>query len=177
VRSALRRPLVRKLVRYSGASLAGTVVGQGSLLFFTAGLDWPGVPANLASVTLGAVPNYLINRYWTWQKSGPNRLATEVLPFWIMTLLGLLVSTAFVAYADHRWGTPGAILLASMSGFALLWVAKFFVLDRLLFKVEQAVLHELEAHEHEAHESPGAGPRSLGGAVAERGGKPVAPGD
>jgi putative flippase GtrA len=175
----LDRPLVRKLWRYSLTSIVGTIVGQGSLIALSAGLGWPGVPANLTAVTLGAIPNYLINRYWTWQKTGPNRLATEVLPFWIMTILGLVLSTLFVAYADDRWGTTTAIVIASTSGFALLWVAKFIVLDRLLFRVEQVVLHELEhhIHIHEDEDEDDGDAVSLGGAVAERGGEPVTPRD
>ena len=97
-------------------------------------LDWPGVPANLVSVTVGAVPNYLVNRYWTWGKKTKNRFWGEVVPFWGMTLVGLAVSTVFVAFADARWGSPLSISLASMAGFGVVWAAKFFVLDRVLFK-------------------------------------------
>ncbi len=136
VRELLDRPLVRKLLRYSATSAIGIVFGQGSLLLLTAVAGWPGVPANVASVTIGAVPSYLMNRYWTWQKRGRNRWMAEVLPFWVMTLLGLLCSTVAVAYADHRWGTPLAISAASLAGFGVVWIAKFVVLDRWLFGVD-----------------------------------------
>ncbi|MGH9186321.1 MAG: GtrA family protein [Acidimicrobiales bacterium] len=127
------RPLVTKLLRYSLASLAGTIAGQGSLYAFVNVADWSAVPANLTAVTIGAIPNYLINRYWTWNKRGRNHLLGEVVPFWVMTILGLLISTLFVAYAEDHWDAKWTINAASMAGFGVLWVAKFVILDRLLF--------------------------------------------
>lgn len=127
------RPLVRKLVKYSMVSVVGVITGQSTLIFCNAVLDWPGVASNLMAVTTGSIPSYLLNRYWVWEKSGRNRFRTEVLPFWVMSVLGLILSTLFVAYADHRWGTTIALSIANLSGFGVLWLGKFFVLDRVLF--------------------------------------------
>ena len=135
------RTLWAKLVRYTLASLSGTVVGQGTLQLFYTGLDWPGWLSNVLSVTLGTIPNYLINRYWTWQRSGRERMGAEAAVFWVMALIGLLVSTGFVFLADQRWGDEGegtkalAAAVAQLAGFGLLWVAKFVFLDRVLYKV------------------------------------------
>ncbi len=131
--------LVVKLFRYSVASAVGVVCGQIALIVASAVLDWPGVASNLFSVSVGAVPNYLINRAWTWNKRGPNHLWGEVVPFWGMTLAGLALSTWFVSIADDRWGTTFAIAVAQLSGFGLLWVLKFMLLDRLLFKTDKQV--------------------------------------
>lgn len=128
-----RAPLARKLVKYSAASAVGVICGQSALIFCSAVLGWPGVASNLTAVTVGAVPNYLMNRYWTWSKRGPNHLWGEVVPFWVMTLLGLLLSTWAVSYADDRWGSTFAISVANLSGFGVLWVVKFVLLDKLLF--------------------------------------------
>jgi putative flippase GtrA len=135
---ASRRALIGKLFRYSVASLSGTVVGLGTLVLCKAGLGWSGVVSNLVSVTLGTIPNYLINRYWTWQRSGRARMSREVFAFWVLALLGLLVSTGFVAYADHRWGTTLAVAVAQLAGFGLLWVGKYVFLEKVLFRpIEQ----------------------------------------
>src|SRR5829696_2739990 len=131
----LRSPTVLKLAKYSTASVAGVLVGQATLIFALEVLGWAAMPANLASVTLGCIPNYTINRYWTWQQSGENRLWGEVVPFWSMAILGALLSMLAVAYADRTWGGTFAVAVANLSGFAVLWVAKFFVLDKLMWKV------------------------------------------
>jgi putative flippase GtrA len=132
------RPIVRKLFKYSMVSVVGVITGQSTLIFCKAVLGWPGVASNLMAVTTGSIPSYLLNRYWVWQKSGPNRFRTEVLPFWVMSVLGLITSTLFVAYADHRWGTTIAVSIANLAGFGILWLGKFFVLDRVLFVTPQA---------------------------------------
>ena len=134
------RSLAAKLVRYTLASLSGTIIGQGTFQLFYTVLDWAAFPSNITSVTLGTIPNYFINRYWTWQRAGRDRMGAEATVFWIMALIGLLISTGTVAYADSRWGdsdeTTKAIAggLAQASGYALLWVAKFVFLDKVLYK-------------------------------------------
>ena len=50
-----------------------------------------------------------------------------------MAFLGLALSTMAVGWADDRWGGQVAISVANLSAFGLLWVAKFLVLDRMLF--------------------------------------------
>jgi putative flippase GtrA len=123
-----------KLARYSAASVAGFVTGQATLILCHGGLGWSGVASNLAAVTLGSVPNYLINRYWTWNRRGRNRLLTEVLPFWGFALAGLILSTWFVAMADDRWGSTLAVSLAQIAAFGSLWLVRFVFLDRLIFR-------------------------------------------
>jgi putative flippase GtrA len=98
-------------------------------------IDWDGVPANLGSVAIGSIPNYLINRYWTWQQSGRNRIWGEIVPFWTMAFLGVVLSTLAVAYADRQWGTPLTIAIAQLSGFGVLWFARFLILDKVMWRV------------------------------------------
>jgi putative flippase GtrA len=135
MRSALRSPIVVKLLKYSTASVVGVGVGVPVLAIFYDVLGWPAIPANLVSVTAGAVPNYLINRRWTWHQTGRNRLWGEVVPFWVMSVLGMILSLFAVDYADERWGTTIAVIIAQLSGFGVVWLAKFLVLDRLIWRI------------------------------------------
>ena len=148
--SMLRSPTAMKLVKYSAASTGGVIVGLLTLNLFYTVLGWPALLANLASVTLGCIPNYTINRYWTWQKSGANRFWGEIVPFWVMAALGALLSFAAVAYAEERWGTALAINIAQLSGFGVLWIAKFLVLDKLMWKVVKDVHPEVDIDAAEA---------------------------
>lgn len=131
--SLLDRPLVRKLLRYSAASLVGVVVGQSCLLLFYSGIGLPGVVANFLAVAISSVPAYLINRYWVWQKRDRNDLRREIVPFWGMAFAGLVLSSLFVAAVDDRTDWTPAIQVANLAGFGVLWLAKFFVLDKVLF--------------------------------------------
>lgn len=152
-----------KFFRYCTASAVAVVVSQVAIVGFNAGLGWSGVRANLASVVIASIPNYTINRYWTWQQNGRNRLWTEVVPFWTMAVLGTILSTLAVNYADHRWGTPFAVAAAQLSGFGVLWVARFIILDRLIWRVVHDLHPEIDGDDAAAmaggadvHEAAGA---------------------
>jgi putative flippase GtrA len=138
---------LRKLLRYSLASIAGVITGTAVLAFCSAVLDWGPVSSNVLAVMLGAVPNYLINRYWTWSKRDRNRFWGEIAPFWGMSILGLVLSTWLVVLADERWPESAlARVAANLTAFGLLWVAKFFLLEKVLFVVapEAALTEETE---------------------------------
>ena len=110
------------------------VTSQVVLIFCLVALGMAAVTSNIVAVTFGSVPNYLINRAWTFNKRGAHSFTREVLPFWLMGVLGLLISTVAVAWADERFGGNVLILSAANIGsFGVLWIAKFFVLERLLF--------------------------------------------
>jgi putative flippase GtrA len=149
----LSRPLIRKLVRYSAASVAGVVTSFAALTLFHDGFGWSAVPANIASVLVGSIPNYLINRYWTWQRAGRDRMTVEITVFWVIALLGLLISTVFVWYANRRWDSTLALFAAQLAGFGILWVGRFIFLDKVLFRVVETI-----EHPHDEGEVPTHGP-------------------
>lgn len=128
-----QRGLAAKLARYAAASMVGVVVGQSCLLLFYGVLDLPGVLANFLAVAISSIPAYVVNRYWVWQKRDRNSLRREIVPFWGMAFLGLIVSSIFVAVVDARTDWPVAISAANLAGFGVLWIAKFLVLDKVLF--------------------------------------------
>ena len=122
-----------RLMRYAGVSVISVVVGQTLLFVLYQLLNWDAVVANLAAAAIGAVPAYILNRYWVWEKSGQNQLWAEIVPFWGMAVLGAAFSTLTIAlvrnWSDHWLAINGASLFA----FGLVWIAKYFVLDNLLF--------------------------------------------
>jgi putative flippase GtrA len=146
----LRSPTVVKLTRYCAASAAGVSVGVPVLAICYGVLGWNELVANLVSVTLGSIPNYLINRYWTWHQTGKNRLWGEVVPFWVMSVLGMILSLFAVNYADARWGTTLAVVAAQLSGFAVVWLAKFLVLDRIMWRIVHDLHPDVAIDEAEA---------------------------
>lgn len=142
------RPRIAKLVKYSTASVAGVVTSMSTLLVLLEVVDMAPVPANVIAVTLGAIPNYLINRAWTFNKRGAHSFSREVLPFWGMAILGLILSTVAVGWAAGRYDENTLILMAANVGsFGLLWVGRFFILDKVLFKPLAEILEEHEDEE------------------------------
>lgn len=142
------RPRIAKLAKYSTASVSGVVTTQIVLAVCLVLIGIGAVTSNVIAVTAGAIPNYLINRAWTFNKRGAHSFTREVLPFWLMAVLGLVLSTIAVAWVSERWGEH--FLLVSGTGiaaFGVLWVAKYFVLDRILFApIAHVIEHEIEEH-------------------------------
>ncbi len=129
----------RKLLRFGAVSAINVVVTQSLLLAALIGLSWSGVASNVFAVTVSAVPAYLLSRYWVWQKRGRNHLFKEVVPFWSLAILGLILSTAAVWFVDTRWDPhPLVINLTNLAAFGVIWVSKFLILDRFLFPVDPA---------------------------------------
>jgi putative flippase GtrA len=138
-----RRPGMVKWIKYGAASLSGVVSSVITLNVCLLVLDLSAVVSNIIAVTVGSIPNYLINRAWTFSKSGTHSFTREILPFWLMAVLGLALSTFSVAWADQRWdGNTIALNIANLAAFGVLWVAKYFVLERILFK---PLAHAIEA--------------------------------
>jgi putative flippase GtrA len=130
------RPMIEKFWKYSMTSVVGVVLGQSFIFLFASVLDWSWGWANIAAVSISTLPTYYMSRAWVWQKRGKSNLYAEVIPFWVMTFLGLLLSTIAVVILEHRY--PDNKILANVGnvlGFGVLWLAKFFILDKLLFKV------------------------------------------
>ena len=136
-----RWPLGYRLLRYSAASciLAPMTLVPLYVLHSVAG--WEAWRANLLAVSIGAVPAYLINRYWVWGRSGRNRLWGEVAPFWVITVIGAAASTLAVDGAS-RWGNSWLVVLVNFGTYAVLWLVKFFVLDRYLWPGRRASSEE-----------------------------------
>ncbi len=123
----------RRLVKYSLVSVVSVAVSQAVLAFCYVVLDQSGSTSNIIGVTVGAVPSYLLNRYWAWQKRGRNHFWKEVVPYWSLALLGLIASTLAVRFADETWGTALAVNAASLGAFGVLWVGKFVIFNKILF--------------------------------------------
>jgi len=126
--------LVRtKGLRYCLVAGVNVVVGQ-ALLFALQGAFGP-VWANVLAVGISSVPAYYMNRSWVWGKSGKSHMRKEVVPFWAFTLAGLALSSLAIWILKHFTQDKLAVGLVQLVAFGILWVVRFFVLDKL-FHVE-----------------------------------------
>lgn len=129
-----------KLVRFGAVSAFNVLFGQVILFGAQTVLEWPPVTANIVSVSVGTIPAYILSRYWVWEKRGKNHFMREVLPFWVLAIIGFALSTAAVWFVADRWDpAPIVINLTNLAAFGVVWLAKFVVLDRILFKGEETV--------------------------------------
>jgi putative flippase GtrA len=134
-------PLVVRLARCFGVSLITTVISLTTLAAVTLGFGIEAWIANVVATAVATWPSYALNRRWTWNRRDGSDLWREVMPFWALSFAGLVLSTIAVALTDAslhgvHLDEPlhtGVILVAHLSGFGLLWIAQFLLLDRVLF--------------------------------------------
>ena len=139
-------PQVAKVLRYGAASAFNVILGQVLLYCAQTVAGLSAVPSNVAAVSIGTIPAFLIARYWVWRKKGRSRLMKEVVPFWALTFTGFVLSTVAVWYVERRWSPgPWAINLTNLTAFGVVWVVKFFVLEKVLFADEPLTDDPLDA--------------------------------
>ena len=120
-------------LRYALVAAVNVIVGQSLLLILQSHLapSW----ANITAVAISAVPAYYMNRIWVWGKRGKSHWKKEVLPFWLFTFSGLILSTVAIWVVHRLTDAKLVINFVQLSAFGILWVIRFFVLDKL-FHVE-----------------------------------------
>lgn len=133
------RLLYRRLWRYALTSVVATVVSEVTLLLLygTGVLDATAsaVVANLA----GTFPSYLMSRYWIWSEADRRRPVRQVISYWAISLVSLLASSGATgaAAANAPKGHAAHLVVvgtAYIGTYALLWVAKFIVYQKALFR-------------------------------------------
>jgi putative flippase GtrA len=140
IRGVIAHPSSLKLIKYSAVSLISTAVSQLTLLLtFGVFQLMSEVPANILANLVATIPSYTLNRRWVWGKGGKSHVWREVVPFWVLSFIGLAVSSLAVWAAGafsrhHHFGHAATTVLvngANLGAFAILWVGKFIVYNRL----------------------------------------------
>ena len=133
-RLELAKTKLRKPLLYSLVSVIAVTVSQIVLVVCHGVFDLAAVPSNIIAVAAGTVPSYELNRSWVWGKSSKSHLWKEVVPFWALSFLGLVISTVAVAIVENYNDSTLAISAANLGSFGVLWVGKFLLLHYVLFK-------------------------------------------
>lgn len=124
-----------KFMRYCGVSVFNVILGQSLLLFFFKVVGMRAMSANLAAIAIGTLPSYYLARRFVWEKTGKHSLTREVLPFWGLNGLGTLLSTLAVHAAESAsGGSFVAVQSASIGAWMAVWVVKYLLLDRAIFR-------------------------------------------
>lgn len=129
--------------RFAAGTVVSTACSQLTLVLLFGVLDASVVVSGAVAFVAGAVPNFLIHRFWTWQRSGPVKMRRELLPYVAVITFSGLVAVGITAGVDLLIG--GAIedhaartaVIAVVYGLSYLplFVLKFALLDRLVFGV------------------------------------------
>jgi MFS family permease len=128
----------RKQLRYVGVSVVFVPLGQvfvqifGSFMTFTA--------ATLLTSAILTLPNFFANKHFVWRVDSKDNLRTQVLVFWVAAMLGVTFATVLTYLAEQLTIESNllrrlVIFGAQVLGFGTVWVIRYLILDRWLFKI------------------------------------------
>lgn len=133
--------LVRKFSRFLTGSAVATGCSQATFLLLFGVVGTSAAVAAATGFVAGAVPNFVLQRYWTWKRSGRVGVRGELIPYVAVVTFNGLAATGLTALTDrlimstiddHATRTV-LLALAFGASYGLLLVVKFALLDRLVF--------------------------------------------
>lgn len=125
--------------RYLVVSLINLVNHQLLLFMAVNWWSWSGGGGNSFAAMTAAVPAYFMSRQWVWQVKGRSSLRSEVVPFWTIALVGLVVSTTLAEAADRMFEATVMILIGSLTGYFLVWLGKFLLLHKVFARPSEVI--------------------------------------
>ena len=132
-------------MRYGAVSVFNILCHQFLLNLANSGWGWSGGVANVFAAVLTAIPGYVLSRRWVWGVRGPHSVRQEIVPFWSLALVGLVVSTTLAEGADRVLGSGIWVALGSLVGYFVVWMAKFVILERMFDRSASRVERQLSA--------------------------------
>jgi putative flippase GtrA len=129
--------------RYTASSVIAAVTS--AVVFAGAyALGLGTVADNVLAFVAGAVPNWVLNRSWAWQRRGRVHVGREVLLYAVISLASLAASTAATAWAGREARTVTSdstlrlliVVGAYVATYGVLFVAKYVVYELVVFAGE-----------------------------------------
>ena len=132
-----------KVLRYASGSVVATVCSELTFVVVYGPLHVGPAWSSFLAWLAGAVPNYWLNRSWTWQRQGRPSLRHEILPYLVIIGLTLLLATlvtravdAALTNADIASSARVVLVAGAFLGvYAVMFVLRFFLLDRMFARL------------------------------------------
>src|SRR5487761_2088266 len=130
-----------KLWRYCAVSGVSTVTTLVAFYSSYRIIGFSPLSSNVLATCVATVPNYYLNRSWAWGRTGRSHFMREVVPFWVIAFVSLVLSTLAVQFAAREAVNVASkdvktliLLFANFVTYGAIWVAKFVFFNKVLFK-------------------------------------------
>ena len=132
--------------RYLAGSVVATVCSEATFLLLYGPVGAGPAVSSVVAWMAGAVPNYWLNRRWTWGRQGRPDLRAELAPYLAIILGTLLLAVLATTIADRVLSTtavsadPRVLLVGAtfLAVYGAVFVARFLLLDRLFQRLRAA---------------------------------------
>ena len=127
-----------RVMRYTGGSVVAFATSEVVLVLCYATGILGTTGATIAAFFAGAIPNYVLNRRWVWQRRGRLRVGREVILYAAVSIVSLVAAAAATSWAaqaadgNKTIGTA-AVAAAYLVTYGVLFVTKFVVFDLFVF--------------------------------------------
>lgn len=95
-----RRERIRFL-KFSFVGITGAIVDFGVMNLLRLALDLPLVWAQAISFVCAVINNFLWNRYWTYPESRNKVVTKQLIQFFMVNIIGILIRTPLVSWLDQ----------------------------------------------------------------------------
>jgi putative flippase GtrA len=111
--------------------------------------------ASIGAFIAGALPNWVLNRRWAWQRTGRVHFGREVVGYVIVSLIALIASAAGTGAAQswvrgHVHGELQILLVTAVYVVvqAVLFVVKYVIYERWIFAERSRIRAALRSRRH-----------------------------
>jgi putative flippase GtrA len=148
-----------KRLRYLGVSVVFVPIGQGLIQVLGLWLDNYTV-ASLLGAAIVTIPGFFANRYFVWRIMSREKLRSQIFVFWVAMMLSVALATLFTHFVEKGMAEQTtlvrgtAVFFAQILGFGIVWLGRYFMLDRWLFKLTDHTperLHQLVGVSTDVH--------------------------
>lgn len=89
-----------RFLKFSFVGVTGTIVDFGVMNLATLLFNMPLIWAQGLSFTVAVVNNFLWNRFWTYPDSRTKRARKQLIEFFLISLVGLLIRTPLISWLN-----------------------------------------------------------------------------
>jgi len=147
----------RKQLRYAAVSVVFVPVGQILVLTLHLATNLADPMCILLAAVILTVPNYFANKIVVWRDTNKDNLRTQILVFWVAAMLGTGFAMALALISDAATANSSKLVssfwlfMAQLFGYGTIWVARYFFLDKWLFKATHQGEEPTEIELEELH--------------------------
>lgn len=91
-----------RFLKFAVVGVTGAIVDFGILNLLRLVFDMPLISAQAISFVCAVINNFVWNRYWTYPDSRSKPISKQLLQFFIINTIGILIRTPLITWMDQR---------------------------------------------------------------------------
>jgi putative flippase GtrA len=135
-----RTPVALRLWRYGAGSVVAFITSAVVLFVCLSWFNLGAITATVIAFFAGAIPNWVLNRRWAWEKRGREGVVKETTLYVIVSVIALVASSATdkftaveAAHLRNALAKSVLVTFAYMFSVVVLTGLKYLAYDRLVF--------------------------------------------